>query len=344
MSFRSFWKGLDLPPDLLPRPLGVLDIGARGGVQWPWDQISPRCLDITLVEPDPEEVDRLRRDWESTRRGTVLPAALWREETTLQLHVNRSPGTSSVFPSNFNLLNQFPDARRFEAVSIIDVPTQTIDGVAAANGFHDIDIAKIDVQGAELAILEGGFVHLSHNLVALELEVEFCPLYVGQPLFSDVDSFVRGMGLELWDLHTTYWKYERGRHVPGPQKGRLVCGDALYFRPLQGLESWLSAMAAASAQSKAVMLVVTALVYGYVDYATAVLTDPTVARFFESGARVGLERAIRSVGRGFRLPRRGNRYLYWFFNLLAIASRTSYGDWATGGPGLGSRRRGPFWS
>lgn len=344
MSLRSFWKGLELPAGLFPRPLGVLDVGARGGVQWPWDQLSPQCLDITLVEPDPTEAARLKVEWESTGRGTVLPTALWSEQTRLPLHVNRSPGTSSVYRSNFEVLNQFPDASRFETVTTVDVATETIDGVAAANRLRDIDVAKIDVQGAELAILQGGARHLGQNLVALELEVEFCGLYQDQPLFAEVDTFVRGMGLELWDLRLTYWKYEQGRHAPGPQKGRLVCGDALYLRPLQGLSEWLSAMPLGSAQSKAVMLIVVALLYGYVDYATAVLVDPRLAQFFPPDTRAGLERAIASAGRGFRLPRRGNRYLYWFFNLLAVASRQSYGDWASGTSGLGSRRRGPFWS
>ena len=343
MSLTSFWRGLELPPDFLPRRLGVLDIGARGGVQWPWHQLPPDCLDLTLVEPDPDEAERLRRDLASSRGGAVLPTALWSEETTVQLHVNRSPGTSSVFAPNFNLLNQFPDPQRFEAMSTIAVETKTIDGLAAEGRLRDTDFVKIDAQGAELAILSGGAGHLSRNVVALELEIAFCELYSGQPLFADVDAFVRGLGLELWDLRKTYWKYERGRQVPGPQKGRLVFGDALYLRPLQRLEPWLAARPVADAQNKAIMLIVTALAYGYADYATAVLDEPSIARFVDP-ARTGLERAIRSVGRGFRLPRHGNRHLFWFFNLLAVASQTSYGGWATTSQGLGSRRRGPFWS
>lgn len=335
---------MELSPKLFPRPLGLLDIGARGGVQWPWDQISPKCLRITLVEPDPTEAAQLRQNWEEAGRGPVLQTALWREETILKLNVNRAPGTSSVFPSNFNLLDQFPDARRYETVSIFDVQARTIDSIAAESGLGDVDFVKIDAQGAELAILQGGADYLSQNLVGLEVEVEFCHLYTGQPLFAEVDVFVRGMGLELWDLRLAYWKYERGRNVPGPQKGRLVFGDALYFRPLKSLGPWLSAMPVKQAQCKATMVVVTALVYGYVDYATAVLNDPTLARFFESETRVELDRSILSIGRDFRLPSKGNRFLYRFFNMLTLATTKSHLQWSMSSGRLGSRRRGPFWS
>ena len=96
----GFWSGVELPPGLLPRPVRVLDVGARGGAQWPWVSLPQDCLDLTLVEPDPDEAERLRADSARHGRGTVLPVALWSEETTLTLHLNRSPGTSSSSSTN----------------------------------------------------------------------------------------------------------------------------------------------------------------------------------------------------------------------------------------------------
>jgi len=337
-------KSLKLSPTLFSRPFGLLDIGARGGLQSPWDTIPAKYLRTTLVEPDPNEAAQLRRDWEEAGCGAVLQTALWSEEKMLKLNVNQSPGTSSVFPSNFSLLDQFPDSQRYKTISTFDVPAKTVDGIAAANGLDHIDFAKIDAQGAELAILQGGVEYFTRNLVGIEVEVEFCPLYSGQPLFSDVDVFVRGIGLELWDLRLAYWKYERGRHIPSAEKGRLVFGDALYFRPVKNLRHWLSTMPMKQAQSKATMMVVAALVYGYVDYAITVLNEPTIAQFFESETRSELEHSIRSISGDFRIPQKGNRILSKLFNTLSLATKKSHLQWAMSSGRLGSCRIGPFWS
>ena len=49
---------------------------------------------------------------------------------------------------------------------------------------------KIDVQGAELAVISGA-LEMLRNVAVVEVEVEFVPLYVGQPLFADVDAAMR---------------------------------------------------------------------------------------------------------------------------------------------------------
>src|SRR5205823_4562581 len=58
------------------------------------------------------------------------------------------------------------------------------------------DYVKIDVQGAELDVLQGASAALA-NAVVLETEVEFVPLYKGQPLVGDVQRFLTGHGFVL---------------------------------------------------------------------------------------------------------------------------------------------------
>ena len=301
-----------LLPGALPRPLALLDVGARGGVQWPWNTVTS-ALELILVEADPLEAERLKEGL-AAQGGTVLPVALWRDERTLPLFLNKSPGTSSVYPPNRQLLEQFPDVGRFQPVAITEMCTRTIDSLISAREMPAVDFAKMDVQGAELAILEGGARHLSSNLIGLEVEVEFAPIYSGQPLFADVDAFVRDeLGLELWDLGKSYWKYERGMHEPGPTKGRLMFADALYLRPLCNLESWIETMSPEIAGEKVIMLVVSALVYGYGDYAHAVLNSPKLQERIEPANKKQLQRAIRLRGSGFRPFKNGNRMLYFLF-------------------------------
>ena len=274
----------------------------------------------------------------------VLPVALWRNQNAISINLNRSPGTSSVYAPNAELLNQFPERDRFDVLESITIPAQTIDGLASSGEMPVVDFAKIDAQGAELAILEGGVNFLSTNLVGLEVEVEFTHLYSDQPLFSDVDVFARKkFGLELWDLRGTYWKYEQGMHVPGPTKGRLVFGDALYLRSVAGIEAWLEAMPSKVAKDKVCMLFLSAMAYGYVDYAVTVLNAPSLSGYMDRLTRERLLRVANSIGAGVRLFRNGNRYLYSMLDALARSFKPTHNGWATGGDGLGSRRRGPFW-
>ncbi len=108
------------------------------------------------------------------------------------------------------------------------------------NEIDSVDFVKIDVQGGELAILQGGEKFFKENIIGLEVEVSFAPMYINQPLFSDVDIFAREkLGLELWDIRKAYWKYKQKKYKT-PLKGRLIFGDALYLRPIPTLDGWLA--------------------------------------------------------------------------------------------------------
>ena len=336
-------KSFKLRADVLPRRLSLLDIGARGGVQWPWDNVNRELLSLVLVEPDPAEAERLQQEL-NVNEGIVLPFALWRDERTLTFNLNRSPGTSSIYLPNRQFLNQFPDAERHDVLEKIEMTAKTIDGLSSSGQMPQVDFAKIDVQGAELAILEGGHNHLAANLVGLEAEVEFTELYSGQPLFGEVEAFVREtLGLELWDLRKTYWKYDKGMHASGPIKGRLVFGDALFFRPVSGIEAWLATMSPDVAKEKVIMLVISALAYGYMDYANVLLSERSLTQYFASHVCSGLQRAVNSYGSGFRPFRYGSRPLFAILDAFARALQPNHQGWASIGHGLGSRRRGPFW-
>lgn len=329
----------------LSRSITVLDIGARGGLGWPWNELSNDLVDCILVEPDPAEAEELLKKFGSNGNVKILPRALWEDERGIELNLNRSPGTSSVFEPNHNFLKQFPDFSRFDLIKKIKLSTTTIDHLIDGNEIPDFDFVKLDIQGGELAVLKGGIDYLKSNIVGLEMEVEFSEIYSGQPLFAEVDTFVREkLGLELWDITKVYWKYERGVKVPGPSKGRLISGDALYFRSISSLEEWLSAMPEGVAKEKLLMLVITSMVFGYTDYANTILMESFCKKILNDETHKILLKTVNSLGKGFRPFRNGNNYIYWIFNVLANAFKVSHQGWATSAGGsLGSRKRGPFW-
>ena len=331
--------------EVLPRPVNVLDVGARDGLQHPWDGLRPIIAPF-LVEPDAEEARRLQESLQGDKGppGGVLPYALWREAAGLTLHLTRSRGCSSVYRPNRAFLNEFPESERFDVEREVPVDAVTVDALAESGKLPTVDFAKIDVQGAELDILKGGRSAFAADLVGVEVEVEFCEMYEGQPLFGEVEAFVRAnLGLELWDLRKSYWKHGAGVDAGGI-KGRLIFGDALFLRPLHKLGDWFDALGSTAAREKAAMLVVGALAYGYADYGAAVLTAPATQGVLTGDLRAGLEKAVRSVGRGIRPLRHGSGALFMVLNALAWAIKPDYGGWATIGHSLGARRRGPFWT
>ncbi len=65
-----------------------------------------------------------------------------------------------------------------------------------ANNIGPGDFIKIDIQGAELDVFQGGVSTLT-DVVAIVTEVEFIPLYENQPLFGNVCDFLTKSGLSF---------------------------------------------------------------------------------------------------------------------------------------------------
>ncbi|MCH8860002.1 MAG: FkbM family methyltransferase, partial [Thaumarchaeota archaeon] len=125
----------------------------------------------------------------------------------------------------------------------------------------DADFIKLDTQGSELFILQGGIETLSQSIFGVEVEVEFAELYEGQPLFPDVDQFLRSLGFILFDMRTIYWKRENAKGVGG-RKGQIVFADALYFK---SIKEFLNR--GVCQKSKLLKALTICVVYGYFDYA-----------------------------------------------------------------------------
>jgi hypothetical protein len=79
---------------------------------------------------------------------------------------------------------------------------------------------KIDTQGFEREVLEGSRELLT-DVVALQVETSLTPLYMGAPSFTEMISYVEGLGYEIFSL------------VPGLRdnaNARLLQMDAFFIR------------------------------------------------------------------------------------------------------------------
>jgi FkbM family methyltransferase len=253
----------------------LVDVGARGGLQYPWETVCSQ-MSITFFEPEPTEHDKLKL---RIKNCEVLPFGLSNRIGERKLYVTKAPGCTSLYPPNTKLLKHFPEVDRFQVVATPIIKLETIDHLIENKQLHEMDFIKIDVQGAELDVLKGGEKTLSHELVGLEVEIEFLEIYEGQPLFSDVDSYIQKIiGLRLMDLRKVYWKHQIcGEN--SPRKGVIAFGDALYLRPAESIVEW--AQTKSDPEHKLKSALFTALAYNNLDYCKTVLSQPALTNFLK---------------------------------------------------------------
>jgi FkbM family methyltransferase len=135
-----------------------------------------------------------------------------------------------------------PDARQVEALGhwgpSLAVREEVAVDVVALDDVPDLpkpDMLKMDTQGAELDILDGGRELLS-EAVAVVPEMRFFRLYEGEPMLGAVDMRLREMGLMLHKilpgarLRLTSSRIDRLR--PAMTRNQMIDADAIYVRDL----------------------------------------------------------------------------------------------------------------
>jgi FkbM family methyltransferase len=107
------------------------------------------------------------------------------------LRMSSFPGLTSLLELDPDTLSAFPSfVQPGQLTREVPLTTRRLDDIAE---IEHIDLLKIDVQGSELAVFQGGRQLLS-QAVAIHTEVSFVPLYKGQPAFADVDIELRSNG------------------------------------------------------------------------------------------------------------------------------------------------------
>jgi FkbM family methyltransferase len=205
----------------LDRELVIVDIGCRWGFAEKFTQ-NRGDFRIYGFDPDIEECQRLNRRYEG-EPVSIVPVGLAGHPGKRKLYITQEPACSSLLEPDANLTNNYPALHCARHVSSIEVETTTLDDWASNNGVQAIDHIKVDTQGTELEILKGG-INVLKTVRSIEVEVEFNPIYLGQPIFSEVDMFLRNEGFVLWKL-TNQVHYSRDGSTDEPIGEDIVCYD-----------------------------------------------------------------------------------------------------------------------
>jgi FkbM family methyltransferase len=206
-------------------PLSVIDVGARSGAMGELTSLT-RYVRYVGFDADQEECRRLVRNRPSEYVAyDVLPYLIGRGGA-MQFNLYSDRGMSSTYIISDEFKNAFlePPPRLERTVTLESI---ILDDVIAKENLDGPDLLKLDCQGSERDILCGAAHTLSQTSL-VEVEVEFCPMYEGQPLFADVDALMRSSGFELLYLNRVF--LQRKKLYKGLSRGQLVFGDALYGR------------------------------------------------------------------------------------------------------------------
>jgi FkbM family methyltransferase len=317
------------------RPISLVDVGARGGLKRNW-AAATRHLRVLGFEPDRREYDRLvEHARTASTPGEYFNVALHNQRGSVPLYIARDRGLSSVFEPDRAFLDTFPEAGRFDTDDVQHVEVDTLDNQLRERRIDDIDFIKADTQGSELFVLQGAAHALASSGVGVEVEVEFTPIYKGQPLFADVDTYMRGLGYLLFDLKPCYWKRAAGWKAGGSY-GQIVWADALYLKSIPALKEMLAQLPAESRKSKILRAISIALLYGYVDYALEIGASAGAVLTPEEQAVI--ERRLREHGdhHGPLPVFPGRRRLASAFRRLWKLCRVPNEGWSVSDAGIGN--------
>ncbi|MFM2063087.1 MAG: hypothetical protein RLZZ507_2757 [Cyanobacteriota bacterium] len=202
-----------------------------------------------------------------------IPLALGKSVGESTLYVTKDPMCSSLYEPNEPFLSRFAGLPELSNLDFaLEIETSTLDAFCQDEGIDTIDFLQIDVQGADLQVLQGASEILNRGVLGVQIEVEFSPLYLNQPLFADVDTHLRNIGFSLFDLKVARRPRTSSPVVSRDHPGQILWGDGFYFQdPIgQNINPDLKK------PDKIFKLACIADVLGFLDYALELLEYLTV--------------------------------------------------------------------
>lgn len=200
----------------------ILDVGANVGQSAEtYSRIFPAAT-IYSIEPFPDSYDQLVA--KRIPRVKPIQAAMASVDGQRALHVNADSRANSLLPSSQQGRGIFPE--KLVQVGEIQVNLMTLDRLQQQEGFNTVDFLKIDTQGSELEVLNGG-PKLLPSVRVVQVESNFIPQYEGSSTFSEVDLCLREAGFRLYNIYNIYQDPRTRQRVYA--LGLFLNGR--YFRP-----------------------------------------------------------------------------------------------------------------
>ncbi len=172
-----------------------------------------------------------------TKETILVNSCVGKSNETVLFNLNQDPYTSSFLPLNPKHANLYSDQNTRDyvlseaalTVKQESMTTASLDELGQSLALPHCDFLSLDTQGSELDILIGAEVTLQ-KCVGLQLEVAFTEVYEGQPLFGDIDAFLRSKGFVFIKFKEFQEYAPLVTGVESRGEKMQVFADAIYFR------------------------------------------------------------------------------------------------------------------
>lgn len=169
------------------KPETVLDIGANvGHFCRDYLQINPTAK-FTVIEPNINCNQQLQQ-----YSSRIYNTCLWSIEEEKEFFVSKS----EPFSTGNSLMRENTHHFGDNNVLVSKINSTTLDKLFPTESF---DLIKIDTQGSELHILQGG-INLVNRCNYLLSEVSFFPYNNGGVLAKDLIEYVKSIGFNIIDI------------------------------------------------------------------------------------------------------------------------------------------------
>ncbi|NJL40139.1 MAG: FkbM family methyltransferase [Leptolyngbyaceae cyanobacterium SM1_4_3] len=200
-----------------------------------WSLLAPN-LTIYGFDADSDACEAANSELEANSINWTeqhIPLVVAKSVGEATLYVTQNPACSSLYPPNESFLARFsglPEMVNLDFTA--ELETTTLDTFCQQEGIEEIDFLQLDVQGAELQVLEGASQILENSILAIQTEVSFSELYTSQPLFSEIDTHLRSAGFALFDFDLdAARRIRRNSPIQSIRRpGQLLWADAFYLR------------------------------------------------------------------------------------------------------------------
>jgi len=196
-----------------------VDVGSAEGMQPHW-QAYEGLVDIYLFEPHKESFEKLKASFSTHPHAEmfhIVPIGLSGTGGERTLYMLNCPTGSSLYPVNGASEFASADDDYIYPVRETKIQTRSLQEVLDEAGVKSADIIKLDVQGAELEILQGLGDKRRKDLILVEAEVNisggvtrnFSP-YKLAPSWAQIDEMLVADGMRLLDISVARSYRSRG--------------------------------------------------------------------------------------------------------------------------------------
>ncbi|MDI9356024.1 MAG: FkbM family methyltransferase [Chitinophagaceae bacterium] len=161
------------------------------------------------------------------------------------LYLSNVPTGSSILPVNKESVLFSEKSTYLFPMKELEIETRNLSTILKEIKVKNFDAIKLDVQGAELEIIQGISPDMLKDIMLIEVEVGLHEIYMNQATFQNTDSFMRQSGFELFELrinrghipnstdNKSYHKIYLDAHEQSPSvSARVYEFDAVYFRSI----------------------------------------------------------------------------------------------------------------